>query len=75
MSRLLCSFCSQPPTDDEAVMCPCGGKYIDSRIRYEREQEEAWAVECAWEEYHTSRQGRIELPAATPNYLRIKQAG
>ena len=69
---LVCDFCSAPPTDDESTHCPCGGKYIDSRVRYEREQEEALAVEAAFERYH---RGRIELPAATPNFLRIKQAG
>ena len=73
MSRLLCSFCSQPPTDDEAVMCPCGGKYIDSRVRYEREQEEAWAVEAMFDRYHSSCMDKAE-PTYAANFMRVRQA-
>ena len=54
---LVCVVCATTYDRDSApdVCAECDGKLIDSRVRYEREQEEAWAVECAWEAYHTTK--------------------
>ena len=69
---LVCDFCSAPPTDDESTHCPCGGKYIDSRVRYEREQEEAWAVEAMFDRYHAAKDAE---PTYSEGCLFKRQAG
>lgn len=81
MPRLICSICSASCDDLVSVDCPdCGGKIIDSRVKYAREIAEADEVDRAWDAYHAIREGDAAIAKrAEPTYsegcLFKRQAG
>ena len=79
MPSLICSYCSSPADDDMvATHCPdCGGKIIDSSVKYARELAVEDEIDQLWNAYYAVKRGDAEIAARTPEpgFLMRRQAG